>query len=185
MLARIAVRRGDVPTAYTWLRVRDKVRSATTDGQPVISLRLPDGNGKQKDPFRRQHETWRRAYAEACSLRERFPSVEQFVVEVAFADSKELGTYSPQMRSLSASAKAFFAIACPRTLCLDGGFDLDSIIRAMLGNGETVSFGTLECQGWLDPARPEKARCLLQMHYRLQARYDATRAGTSRRRKRA
>ena len=147
----------------------------------MILFRQPNGNGTQKDSFRQQHETWRRAYAGAYSLRERFPKVEQVVFEVAFTDSKEMGTYSPQMRSLSASAKAFFAIACPRTLCLDGGFDLDSIVRAMLSNGETTSIGTLECQGWLDPTHPEKARCLLQMHYRLQARYEATQAATSRR----
>ena len=144
-------------------------------------LRHQDASKKPGDSFRRQQETWRRAYAEAYSLRERFPKVEEIVFEMAFTDLKGIGTYSPQMRSLSASAKAFFAIACPRTLCLDGGFDLDSIIRTMLGCGGTTSAGTLECQGWLDPARPENARCLLQLHYRLQVRYDAPTPGRQRR----
>lgn len=138
----------------------------------MMLLRQQDTSKKPGDSFRRQQENWRRAYAEANSLRERFPKVEEIVFEMAFTDLKGIGTYSPQMRSLSASAKAFFAIACPRTLCLDGGFDLDSVIRSMLASGGTAAGGTLECQGWLDPARPEHARCLLQMHYRLHVRYD-------------
>ena len=145
----------------------------------MMLLRHQDANKKPGDAFRRQQETWRRAYAEAYTLRERFPTVEQLVVDTAFTDLKEIGIYSPQMHSFSASAKAFFAIACPRTLCLDGGFDLDSILLAMLRNDRTTSIGTLECQGWLNPTRPESARCLLQMHYRLRVLYDAPQASAS------
>jgi hypothetical protein len=141
-------------------------------------------NAKLGDSFKRQHELWRRAYAEACSLRERFPQVEQLVVDMAFTDVKEMGRYSAQMRSFSASAKAFFAIACPRTLCLDGGFDLDSIVLDLLGTCGTTSMGTLECRGWVDPTRPEHARCRLQMHYRIQVRYDAPEPSPSKRRAR-
>jgi hypothetical protein len=140
---------------------------------------MPSGNKKQEDSFRQQRETWRRAYAEAHSVRERFPEVEQLVLDMAFTDLKGIGRYSPQMRSFSASAKAFFAIACPRTLCLDGGFDLDSTILAMLASDRIMSIGTLECRGWVDPARPENARCLLQMRYQLQARYVAPKASGS------
>jgi hypothetical protein len=133
------------------------------------------------DSFRRQQEVWRRAYAEAQSVRECFPKVEEIVFEMAFTDLKQLGTYSPQMRSLSASAKAFFAIACPRTLCLDGGFDLDSVIRSMLACGGTTGGGTLECNGWVDPARPDHARCHLKMKYRLHVSYNTPQAGAQRR----
>jgi hypothetical protein len=144
-------------------------------------LRYKETSKKQGDSFRQQQESWRRAYADAPSLRERFPQVEQLVLEMTFTDLQAFGTYSAQMRSFSPPAKAFFAIACPRTLCLDGGFDLDSVIRSMLACGGTTGGGTLECQGWLDPARPENARCLLQMHYRLQVRYDTPTAGRQRR----
>ncbi len=147
----------------------------------MMLLRHQDAGKKPGDSFRRQQENWRRAYAEAFSLRERFPKVEEIVFEMAFTDLKGIGTYSPQMRSLSASAKAFFAIPCPRTLCLDGGFDLDSMIRAVLDCGGTTSGGALECQGWLDPARPENGRCLLQMRYRLQVRYDTPQTSRQRR----
>jgi hypothetical protein len=151
----------------------------------MMLLWRPGGNMKPGDSFRQQHETWRRAYAGAYSVRERFPRVEELVLDMAFTDRRAMGTYSAQMRSFSASAKAFFAIPCPRTLCLEGGFDLDAMILSMLGAGATTSTGTLECHGWVKPTRTEDARCVLQMHYRLRARYDAPEASTSKRRTRA
>jgi hypothetical protein len=141
-------------------------------------------NAKPVDSFRLQQETWRRAYAEAHSLRERCPTVEQLVVNMAFADLKQTGTYSGRMHSFSASAKAFFAIACPRTLCLGGGFDLDPLILDLLGTGGTTSTGTLECRGWLDSARPAHAQCRLQALYRFEVRYNAGAPSASNRRTR-
>jgi hypothetical protein len=151
----------------------------------MMLLRNKDTSRKQGDSFRQQQETWRRAYAEALSLRERFPKVEQLVLDMAFTDLKALGIYSPQMRSFSAPAKAFFAIACPRTLCLDGGFDLDAVVRTMLARGATTSAGTLECQGWINPTRPDHARCLLQLHYRFEVVYDVPPVAATKRRTRA
>jgi hypothetical protein len=86
------------------------------------------------------------------------------------------------MHSFSASAKAFFAIACPRTLCLDGGFDLDPILLTMLGTGATTSSGILVCGGGVKATPTEHGPCLLQMHYRLQARYDAAAASAAKQR---
>jgi len=147
----------------------------------MIVFPQADRNGGTKDSFRRQHETWRRAYAEACTLRERFPKVEELVLDMVFVDLKAIGTYSPQMRSFSASAKAFFAIACPRTLCLEGGFDLNSIVGEVLGGRAGRSVGSLECQGWIDPTHGEHGRCLLQLHYRLQVRFGSPPRASSRR----
>jgi hypothetical protein len=123
------------------------------------------------DSFRRQDESWRRAYAGAHSLRERFPGVEQLVAEMSFVDMKELGIYSAQMRSLSPSAKAFFAVACPRTLCLEGGFDLDAVVAKMIAGGKTSATGTLQCAGWIEPSRAQHARCLLRLSYRIRVAY--------------
>lgn len=139
-------------------------------------------NKKQESSFGQQREDWRRAYAEAHSVRERFPKVERLVIDMAFTDLKAIGSYSPQMRSFSASAKAFFAFACPRTLCLHGGFDLDSSILTLLHTSETTSIGILECPGWVHTTRTENDRCLLQMHYRLQALYESPTPSRSSRR---
>jgi hypothetical protein len=129
---------------------------------------------KQIDSFKRQRDVRRKAYAETLKLRERFPEVEQVVLEVSFTDSRRMGTYSAQMHSFFPGAKAFFEIACPRTLCVDGGFDLDTLVEAMLSSMRGTTIGTLECHGWLDPMHSSSARCLLRMRYRLQAWYGAS-----------
>jgi hypothetical protein len=49
----------------------------------------------------------------------------------------------------------------------------------MLATDRTMSLGTLECRGWVDPARPDNARCLLRMRYQLQALYAAPKASSS------
>lgn len=131
-----------------------------------------DSSKQSSDSFKHQHETWRRAYAESIPMQERFPRVEQLVVDMAFTDPSASGTYSARMHGFSAGAKAFFAVACPRTLCLHGGFDLDAAVSAMLASGAATSSGMLECHGWLDPTRPDHAPCRLQMHFRLQAQYE-------------
>jgi hypothetical protein len=129
-------------------------------------------NAKQDDVFRRQQETWRRAYAEATSMRERFPRIEQLTVDMTFTDGRGFGTYSPRMHSFSPSAKAFFAIACPRTLCLDGGFDLDALVVKLLRTSAKSAAGTLECMGRMRPEHSGDGRCQLQMNYRVEILYS-------------
>ena len=148
----------------------------------MIIFSQKEGRGKQGTSFKRQHDTWLRAYTVAHSVRERFPTLQQLVVELTFIDPRSIGRYSPRLHTFSASAKAFFAIACPRTLCLGGGFDLDSIILTMLGAEATTSAGVLQCHGWIEPTRNENTRCLLQMHYRLQAEVVVTPRLSDRRR---
>jgi hypothetical protein len=106
-------------------------------------------------------------------LHDRFPDVEQVLLDLSFTDLSKIGTYSSQLRTISAPAKAFFAVPCPRTLCLDGGFDLDAIVSAMLKAGAATSTGKLECGGWIDPSRADHARCRLQMQFLVQVRYEA------------
>lgn len=130
-------------------------------------------NAKSADSYKRQHEAWRRAYAETQTVRERFPQVDQLAVHMTFTDAMGVGRCSAQMRSMSAPAKAFFAIPCPRTLCLDGGFDLDAIVLEAIGSGIPLAQGTLVCGGWVDPKRAEHARCQLHMHYRVEVLYVA------------
>jgi hypothetical protein len=122
--------------------------------------------------YKRQRERLTSAYAEASSIRERFPQLEQLVLEFTFTDLQGTGSYSPQTHSLAAAAKAYFAVPCPRTLCLDGGFDLDAFVRAMLKSKQGSAKGTLICQGCLDPARKAHSSCGLRLEYRVEARYD-------------
>ena len=68
---------------------------------------------KQDNSFGQQREEWRRAYAAALSVRERFPRVEQLVLDMAFTDPKAIGRYSAQMRSFSAPGQGIFRIRMP------------------------------------------------------------------------
>jgi len=138
----------------------------------MIILRYTDRGKKQGDSFRQQQERWRRAYAEAASVRERFPGLEALVVEMTFIDDKALGIYSPQLRRFSPAAKAFFGIACPRTLCLDGGFHLDAIVADLRERGATETTGRLGCEGAIHAAGLEHAPCRLQLDYRLELVYE-------------
>jgi hypothetical protein len=82
----------------------------------------------------------RRAYVDTPSLRQEFPRVEQLVVQLSFVDPKGFAKHSPQMHTYSPAAKAFFAVACPSSMCLHGGFDLGPAIAQMLsGSVETVT----------------------------------------------
>jgi hypothetical protein len=145
---------------------------------------MPTVSNAQENSFRNQRERWLRAYTDAQSMRERFPEVERLVLDMTFVDPSGAGRYSAQMRGLAASAKAFFALACPRTLCLDGGFDLDPLIVTLIRGHRAESNGVIKCGGWVHPTRTDNARCLLQMHYRLEAVYDLPKAGASSRRAR-
>jgi hypothetical protein len=124
----------------------------------------------------------RRAYANALTVRERFPQVEALVLNIAFSDMKGNITYASQMHTFSASAKGFFAIACPATLCLDGGFDLDAIVISMLNAERAGTTGNLKCHGWVSPTHTASARCQVHMHYELQARYEENSERSARRR---
>jgi hypothetical protein len=138
----------------------------------MILLRNRNISPKPGDAFRRQEQSLRHAYAHAQSVRERFPGVEQIVVHMTFVDPKSMGVYSAQMRSFGASAKAFFELGCPRTLCLEGGFSLDRTVAEMVAAGQVEAAGTLQCSGWLDSSRSQHACCLLQLGYRVEVVYD-------------
>ncbi len=128
----------------------------------------------QEGSFEQQRETWRRAYAEAPSVRERFPKLERLTIDMTFCDVKRLGTYSPQMRGFGASAKAFFAFGCPRTLCLQGGFDLDPIIQSLFETHQAKSSGTLQCQGWLRQSHNDNTHCRLELRYSIHLQYEVS-----------
>ena len=126
---------------------------------------------KQAGAYKQQRENRRRAYVDTPSLRQECPRVEQLVVQLTFADPKGIAQHSPQMHTYSPAAKAFFAIACPSSMCLHGGFDLGPAIAEMLGGGVESVTGTATCPGWRGPTRTDADRCLIEMRYRLSVSY--------------
>jgi hypothetical protein len=138
----------------------------------MITLSSRSRHVREGDAFKRQQETWRRAYAEALSLRERFPGVEQLVIEMSFSDARAIGTYSPITHSFSPSAKAFLVVPCPRTLCLDGGFEIEPIVIRVLQAGKRSAVGTLRCGGRLEQGALGSSACDLRMNYRIELHYE-------------
>jgi hypothetical protein len=148
-------------------------------GRNVMML-LAHRKHKAGDAFRRQHAERHLAYSEAPTLRERFPGVEEVVVDLNFEDFQRLGIYSGQRRSFAGAARAYFAIPCPRTLCLGGGFDLDALVFKLIRGGRTAGSGMLECCGSLNPQIPD-AHCRLRLNYQVFVRYaEAGDAGPAR-----
>lgn len=141
----------------------------------VIRLGTRESASRHSDAFKRQTEFWRQAYAQAVCVRELFPDVEEILIESNYVDPLKLGTYSPRTQNFYPAAKAFFAIACPRTLCLHGGFRLESIIEKLLRTSHRSTGGTLECAGRMEPVDAQPVPCALRMHYRIEVRYQTSR----------
>jgi hypothetical protein len=134
---------------------------------------LTSHKSNRGDSFKRQQEGRRHAYAHAPSMRERYPEVAQLIVHLTFVDARAMGRYSPQMHSFSPAAKAFFAIPCPRTLCLAGGFDLHHVVEQMIAAKQSAALGKMVCAGSTDPSHPQRCDCALQMGYEIRAEYGA------------
>jgi len=141
----------------------------------VIRFSTPDRGSKHTDTFKRQSEQWRHAYVQAGTLAELFPKVEELIIASTFVDPISLGHYSPRQHSIFPAAKAFFAVPCPRTLCLHGGFRLEEIVLKLLKSGRDSVSGTLECAGQMEPPESQPVPCALRMEYRIDARYAPSR----------
>ena len=126
---------------------------------------------KRQTAYRQQQDSRRRAYMSARSLHEELPRIERLVLQMSFSDPRGTAKHSPQMHTFSPGAKAFFAVPCPCSLCLDGGFDLGQAVARVLAAGAEASTGRLICQGWQGPQRTDKDRCGIEMRYRLSACY--------------
>jgi hypothetical protein len=126
---------------------------------------------KLASAYKQQWESRRRAYVDTPCLRQEFPRVEQLVVHLTFVDPKGIARHSPQMHTYSPAAKAFFAVACPSSMCLHGGFELGPAIAQMLADGVEEVTGAAICPGWRGSTRSDPDRCLIEMRYRLLVSY--------------
>ena len=127
---------------------------------------------KHPDSFKQQRELRRRAYANTRTMREESPDVAELVLELTFRDPHGVARHSAQTHSFAPGAKAFFAIACPSSSCLDGGYDLSGEVSRLLGEGGKEALGSMDCLGWQSTGHEHKDRCMLEMRYRITVRYQ-------------
>lgn len=126
---------------------------------------------REAGAYKQQRENRWRAYSHTPCLREKLPGVEQLVVRLTFTDPKSATRHSPQTHTYLPAARAFFAVPCPSSMCLHGGFDLSDAIARMLAKGAAQVTGTATCPGWRGPNRSEADRCLIEMRYTLDVSY--------------
>jgi len=124
------------------------------------------------DAYKQEREMRRRTYTNTSSLREKFPQVEQLVLELSFTDPTGVGKHSPQVHTLGPAARAYFEVPCPCSACLSGGFDLSGVISDMLARRGRIAAGKSNCGGWQDRGRIGEHRCQLQLSYRATASYQ-------------
>lgn len=139
----------------------------------VIRFSSRGNTAKQPDSFKHQVELWRNEYAHATSLRERHPELDALVIDCRFIDPTNFGTYSPRTQSFYPAAKAFFGFACPRLLCLNGGFRLDEVVRQLVESRKAEASGILECTGHLHPQDAQPTPCRLRLQYKVDAQLSA------------
>jgi hypothetical protein len=127
---------------------------------------------KHPDSFKQQRELRRRAYVSTRTMREELPIVAELVLELRFRDPHGIAKHSAQTHSFAPGAKAFFAIACPSSSCLDGGYDLSGDVARLLAQRGNEASGSMNCLGWQSTGHAHKDRCMLEMSYRITVRYS-------------
>lgn len=75
-----------------------------------------------------------------------FPEVGQIVVNMMY-NQKGIKKSLSRTVNFFPSSYAFFRVDCLSKDCLDGGFDLTTVITAMIGSRKKVAKGDLCCEG--------------------------------------
>lgn len=127
---------------------------------------------KQIDAYKHEREARRRAYMSAPSLKDRYPAVEQLMLELTFVDGSGSSQHSPQTHIFGPGARGYFEVACPFSSCTGGGFDLSAVVADVLSHREREAAGKLSCRGWQDRGRAGEHRCLLELRYRVSASFE-------------
>jgi len=128
---------------------------------------------KHIDAYKHEREARRRAYMSAPSLKDRYPTVEQLVLELTFVDASGSSQHSPQTHIFGPGARSYFEVACPFSSCTGGGFDLSAVVADLLSHRDRGATGKLVCGGWQDRGRAGEHRCLLELRYRVSASFEA------------
>ncbi len=110
-----------------------------------------------------KHQKW----VAAKTVKEIFSDITKINVNIEFVDYDDSSKTFKKEQSWGANSKAIFEVACPYRECVDGGYDLQSVISCLYESGESECKGELVCQGWQDQERIGKNRCFLTAKYTL------------------
>ena len=129
---------------------------------------------KKLDIYEQQKFNRRQARLRAATLKECHPQLAKLTVDMSFRRySGDPSDHDPDPKQelYAPESKAFFELECPHRECVDGGFDLSSVVSKMVAENETEASGMITCQGWQDESRIGKHKCMLEMNYNITANY--------------
>jgi hypothetical protein len=113
----------------------------------------------------RQREQRQRQYMAAPVIGEKFPSVEEVVVELRFTDPEGKVNPSPHKRIFVADMQAFFEFPCALRECTGGGYSLSTAIMEALTRRRGEVNGHMTCEGHRSREKGADPCCNLQLHY--------------------
>jgi hypothetical protein len=118
----------------------------------------------------RQREQRQRQYLAAPALGEKFPSIEEVVVELRFTDPEGKVHPSPHKRIFVSDMQAFFEFPCPLRDCTGGGYSLSETLIDSLSRRRLEASGKLSCDGKRAREKGANPCCGLELHYHATAR---------------
>jgi len=99
----------------------------------------------------------------AKKIKDVYPKIKQ--IKFKFEEDKPLDEVK------NPDSLAFFMFKCPYYECIDGGYDLSSIIQDMVRKSDKSRNGMEICGGWQDEERINKYHCLRNMKYHIDIKY--------------
>jgi len=118
-------------------------------------------------PLEQRRERDRRRRADAGSLAEAFPDVEQIRITLSFVEPDGPGL-APQKHSFFPPATMILEFPCPHGDC-DGTFDLTSVAVELLSGKSTVTEGVTSCPGSRLASQATRQACVLRLRYHVAA----------------
>ncbi len=100
--------------------------------------------GKQKDEERRERKQQR---LDAGPMSDRYPQVASIVVAMDHYKKGSGISYMHRTVNFFPGSAAYFLMECMEDKCIDGGYDLDSIIYTMVRGHQESADGELACAG--------------------------------------
>ena len=105
---------------------------------------------------------------DAGLIAEHFPGVSGIVIQMMYY--RKLSTLAPIVHTVNffPSSHAYFHMECMMKECIDGGFDLTSVIATMFKKHEKLIKGKMVCNGKNDSLSSNHAR----ISYEISIRYN-------------
>jgi hypothetical protein len=94
---------------------------------------------------------------EAGLISERFPEVSDIIVQMTYYQNSVNPVMMSRTINFWPSHHAYFNMDCMKKECLDGGFDLTSVIVEMIKHHKKSTKGKLNCNGSVIPPASDHA----------------------------